>query len=127
DEKKRFDLEDFQSIQYESKSLPGVALAKLLAQVPISDPTVAKHAKLLTDWDGVLSRDSAAGVLYAMWLQELISRFYARAGYDRGTTDLLKQLDNISFLLANLEKPTSFWFDTEAKADRDAFLRSTLE
>jgi penicillin amidase len=127
DEKKRFDLDDFQNIQHESKSLPGVALAKLLAKIPISDPTVATYAKIIIDWDGVLSRDSAAGVLYAMWLQELVARFYARAGYDRGTTDLLKQLNNISFLLANLEKPTPFWFDTEANADRDEFLRSTLE
>ena len=70
-------LDDFKSIQHEHTSLPGRALARLLKEVDLGDPKLEPYAKLLTEWDGVLSRESRAGPLYAVWLQELQDAFYA--------------------------------------------------
>jgi penicillin amidase len=124
DEKKRFTIEDFQSIQHESTSLPGKTLAKLLGQLKPSDA----HAKLLIDWDGVLSRDSAAGALYAVWLQEMSVAFYPPTKFDKETANDLKSLNNISVMLAALENSYETWFDKrpQGQAYREVFLLTTF-
>ena len=75
-EKDKFTLDDFQSIQHDSKSLPGLALAELIRKTELP-ADLEPHRQLLTDWDGILSRDAEAGPLYAAWLQELLNAFYA--------------------------------------------------
>jgi penicillin amidase len=77
-ERKKFTLDDFQSIQHDSKSIPGLALAELANNLDLPaemDP----YRKLLTEWDGVLSREAKAGPLYAAWLQELLNAFFAES------------------------------------------------
>jgi penicillin amidase len=73
---KQFTLEDMQSIQHESTSLPAKALIDVLRQVETSSE-FSSYRQLLLAWDGVLSVDSKAGPLYAAWLQELMTDFYA--------------------------------------------------
>src|SRR5262245_15051079 len=120
----KFTLVDFQSIQHESTSLPGLALGRILksAQVPAE---LAPLKKLLTEWNGVLSVDSQAGPLYAAWLQELTKAAYA----DRMPADARTErgdLRSISTLLEQLERPTAAWFGAEQAKARDELLRTTL-
>ncbi|HEX5105311.1 MAG TPA: penicillin acylase family protein [Pirellulaceae bacterium] len=77
-EKKQFTLDDFQSIQHDSRSIPGLALAELAKHLDLP-ADLHPYRSILTGWDGVLSRDAQAGPLYAAWLQELLNAFYAES------------------------------------------------
>ncbi len=126
DAKKQFTLDDFESIQHENTSLPGLALGRLLTKFPIDDTKLTVYAKMLIDWDGVLARDSAAGALYAVWLQEISAAFYQRLGLEKEATDALRQLNNITYMLAELEEPGFTWFDDRPWTLRNQFLLMTL-
>ncbi len=128
-EKKQLTLEDFQRVQQDSVSLPGRELARLVEKLPpFGEELVDKAVTILKKWDGDLRRDSAAGVIYAALLRELIERLYPRAGADRRTTEALKSLTNISVMLAALEKPTPLYFNSiSPELDRDKFLQTTFE
>lgn len=126
DARKQFTLDDFQSIQHENTSLPGKSLARQLGQLQFADANLAACAKMLIDWDGVLSRDTAAGALYAVWLQEMTGAFYQQMKFDKETANDLKSLNNISVLLAALENPNETWFGARPKAARESFLLATF-
>jgi penicillin amidase len=78
------------------------------------------------DWDGELSRDSAAGALYAVWLQELTERFYRKPRFNKETSESLKTLNHVGMLLAALEQPTEAWFGGEPADARDQLLENTF-
>lgn len=122
----QFTLDDFQSMQHENTSLLAQALVRLLPETQTQAP--AEHAafvKLLTEWDGVLSRETAAGALYSVWLQELMTRvfqqhFPAELKLERG--DLRSQ----PVLLARLQQPTEDWFGPGPVAARDKLVSDAL-
>ncbi len=123
-EKPQFTLADFQSIQHESTSLPAQALIQLLKSVDL--PTeLNPYAALLRNWDGHLSKDSSAGPLYSIWLQELMDGFYAT----RIPKDLRTErgdLRNIATVLQQLNHPTEKHFGPEPVKARDELLRQTF-
>ncbi|MCS7047293.1 MAG: penicillin acylase family protein, partial [Gemmataceae bacterium] len=121
---RRFTLDDFQSMQHDATTLPGLALARLLAAVPAQDASLTGFVKLLGSWDGVLARDSAAGALAAVWLQEISRSFDERAGLNKDATAALRSLTGISTYLAALEQANPVWFSSTAA--RDDFLTATF-
>ncbi len=123
-EKKQFTLADFQSIQHDSVSLPGQVLCRMLAEVELP-AELAPFGKLLTAWDGLLSKDSPAGPLYAAWLQELSAAFFtsrlpAETRADRG------DLRSTTLLLKQLSEPTAPWFGSQPVQARDELVRVAL-
>jgi len=121
---RKFTLEDFQSIQHDSTSLPGQSLSRVLRRVPLP-AELAPFAKLITDWDGHLSRESSAGPLYAAWLQELMDSFFADrfpkdARMDRG------DLRNVSVMLAQLADPQVAWYGSDPVRSRDELVHKTF-
>lgn len=66
---KKLQVSDLAALQNDVVSLPARQLVKLLREVAggSSDPAV----KLLTTWDAALTRDSAAGALYEVWVKHL--------------------------------------------------------
>lgn len=122
----KFSLTDFQSIQHESTSL----LAQQLVHLVKSNPHafVAEQAKfvdLLAEWNGNLSRESAAAALYSVWLQELMQRFFALhlpsdLKLERG------DLRSHPVLVQNLRQPQAATFGSEPVIARDRLLRETL-
>ncbi len=123
--KKSLTLADFQSIQHEETSLPGQALARLAAAVDMKDPRLEPYIKLLAGWDGVLSKGSAAGALYAIWLQELQDGFY-RVRLPEGLLEDGRSLSGLPVMLAALEKPSAAWFGQSARFERDRLVRTTF-
>jgi penicillin amidase len=120
----KFSLDDFQTIQHDNTSLPGRALAAALKGVALP-PELASFAKLIADWDGVLSRDSKAGPLYAIWLQELTAAFYG----DRLSKDPRLErgdLRSVTVLLKQLASPEASWFGASPEKGRDEMVRKTL-
>ena len=119
-------LADFQSIQHENQSLAARQLIGLLKQTAIASPELSPFVKLLTEWDGTLSRESAAAALYSVWMQELQSDFYKirmpkESQSDRG--DLRK----LPVMLAHLEQPDTWLFGKKPLHSRDELLRNSLE
>jgi penicillin amidase len=123
--KPKFDLKEFQSIQYDDTSLPGLALVKLLKSGAIRDAELQPYIDLLTNWDGSLSADSRAGALYGIWLRELLDALYR----PRVPPELLEGLvsrGGVPVLLAALEQPDARWLGNHPEQGRDDLLRRTL-
>ena len=123
-EKSKLTLEDFQSIQHESTSLPAQALVKLLNGVELPKE-LDSFATLLRQWDGHLSKDSAAAPLYSVWLQELMDGFYGM----RISKDLRTErgdLRHIATLLQRLNQPGAAVFGPDPVKARDELLRQTF-
>src|SRR5579884_3506440 len=123
--KKRFTLEDFQSIQHDITTLPGRTLARLIKIVDMQDRELQPYVELLAGWDGVLSADSRAGVLYGIWLQELLDGFY-HSEVPARLLDFLATPNGVPVLLAALEKPNAAWFGEKPREGRDRLLRTTF-
>ncbi|HEX5273086.1 MAG TPA: penicillin acylase family protein, partial [Gemmataceae bacterium] len=123
--KKKFTAEDFQSMQHDNTSLPGLALARLLKAAGVRDGDLRPYADLLARWDGVLSADSRAGALYGVWLQELLDGFY-RPHVPAGLLDFTASRGGVPVMLAALEKPDAAWFGDEPVEGRDRLLRTTF-
>lgn len=125
EEKKTFTLDDFKSIQQEVTSLPGRELAQLLLNLKFIQPGLVPYQKMLGSWDGVLSKDSAAGAIFAAWQGELMDAFYRR----RVPAELLesaRSLGGLPTMLQALKNPTSAWFDERPVTSRDALVNETL-
>ncbi len=123
-EKPKFTLEDFQSMQHESTSLPARELIHLLKTIELP-AELNPFAALLTGWDGELSKQSHAGPLYAVWLQELDAAFYAtrlpkEIRMERG------DLRNVATLLKHLTQPTAASFGPQPAQVRDELLRQSF-
>ena len=122
----KFTLEDFQSIQHESTSILAQQLVKIAkSRAAAFSSEHANDLKLLTDWDGNLSRDSAAAALYSVWLQELMTRFFALhlpndLKLERG------DLRSHPVLVQNLSQPQASTFGPNPEAARDRLLTESL-
>ncbi len=125
DAKYKFDLRDFQDIQQESTSLPGLALTRLVKAVPMTDPKLAPYARLLAEWDGVLTRHAPAGPLYAAWLQELEIDFF-KPHVPKELVETLRHFAGLPVMLPALEKPDPTWFGDEPRQARDLLVRATF-
>lgn len=122
--KQRFTIDDFRSIQHENTSLPALALREVVASVDLP-AELAPYGKLLTDWDGVLSREAQAGPLYAVWLQELRNAMFA----ERVPADARLErsdLRSISVLLSQLSEPQEPFWGSQPRQKRDDLVRATL-
>jgi penicillin amidase len=123
--KKRWALEDFKALQHDSVSLPGRALAELLAKVDLEDAALKAAARRLIGWDGHLSIDSAAGPLYAAWLKELKDAMLA-LHIPKRLHKACASLVPLPVMLEALAKADPRWFGDDAAKARDRLVRETF-
>jgi penicillin amidase len=124
--KKRFTLKDFQAIQHDDTSLPGLALSRLIKEGDMHDAGLQPYVELLATWDGVLSSGARAGALYAVWLQELLDGFY-RPHVPVRLLDFAVSRNGVPALLAALDKPDAAWFGDRPEEVRDRLLRTAFQ
>jgi len=122
--KKQWDLAGFKEIQHDCVSLPGRALARLLAKVEVDDD-LKPFARRLAGWDGNLSVDSPAGPLYAAWLKELKETMLS-LHLPKELHKTAGVLCGLPVLLAALETADAKWFGTDARAARDRLILATF-
>src|SRR5262249_53332849 len=121
----QFTLADFQSIQHDNTSLPGLALARWARSVDIQDAALQPYVELMARWDGVLAAGSRAGALYGVWLQELLDAFY-RPHVPARLLEVTAARGGVPSMLAALEKPDALWFGNPPNEGRDRLLRTTF-
>src|SRR5262249_39493487 len=123
--KQKFDLDEFKSMQQDSTTLAGQALARLVKRADTGDPALRPYIELLASWDGVLSRESKAGPLYAVWMQELLEELF-RPHVPQRLLASLTTRSGVPVLLPALEKPDRFWFGDRPEEERDRLLQRTF-
>jgi penicillin G amidase len=124
DGKQKFTLEDFQKIQHDDVSIPGQRLAKLM-RFSFVNPGTERCAEIMRKWDGKLSLDTPAGLLYAYWLTDLQNAVYGQLV----PKDLVKEVaakSGLPTLLRALENPDEKWFGKNAEKVRDNILHGTF-
>lgn len=82
----RHDPTSFARIQHDLYAQAGVNLARLMADVPLYDPTEKQARDLLVAWNGELSADSIGGTVYVALRYHLERRAYAELGALRGAS-----------------------------------------
>lgn len=117
-------LEDFQSIQHDSVSLPARWLQSVVRSVKFPED-LQPSVEMFLRWDADLSRSAQMGPLYAAWMQELLTAMYALHAPMEETQDR-GDLRSVPVILRHLEHPTEVWFGAEAVSRRDSLLRDTL-
>ena len=122
--KPQWELGEFRALQQDSVSLPAQALSKLLRAVD-SHAADQEAAKNLTQWNGDLSIDSAAGPLYALWQKELQAELFARQ-VPKEQVKLLHSLAGISTVIQVLETNDARWLGTNATEQRTALIRDSF-
>lgn len=120
----KFTLDDFGAIQHDEYSLPGLALACILKDAGPTDRALEPYARLLTEWDGELSKDSPAGALYAVWLGVIQQNFAARH-LPKDLAEVGKS-PSLPVLLDVLQKPTLTWFGERPRIFRNQFVQRTF-
>jgi len=71
--KDKFSIEDFKKLQHEETSLPARQLIPMLAELPEGAASDARA--LLSEWDFVLDKDSAAAALFEVWIRKLPGKY----------------------------------------------------
>jgi penicillin amidase len=120
DAKKKFTLHDFEAMQHEVTSLPGRRLAKLASRV--DHPS----ARVLRQWDGILSRDTIPGALYSIWMQTLLTEFFKPRVKSDELLKFVRGGAGVEVMLSALEQPDRTWFGNEPEKERDRLLASTF-
>jgi penicillin amidase len=123
--RQKWDLDGFRAIQHDEKSLPGLAITRLLRGIELQDETLQPFAKLLAEWDGRLTVDANAGPLYAIWLRTLQEAFYSLQA-PKELVASATSLGGLPTMLAALEDSDPRWFGADARAARDKLLRETF-
>jgi penicillin amidase len=123
--KKNWTLADFQALQHDKTTLPGQALVRLLREVKWQDAKLDPYLKLLSKWDGVLSRESPAGPLYALWLRDLLDGLY-RPHVPKPLLSFVRSQGGVPVLLHALQSPDEWWFGKEPVKGRNALLRESF-
>jgi penicillin amidase len=117
----RHSIADSIALQHDVQSLPGAALVRLIPATVPAD--AAPAAALLRGWDGAMTADSAAALLYQMVLPELQAAF--RQQLVPAAAQPLIASVNLHDMLALLAAPDAR-FGAQPLAVRDAMLANAL-
>jgi penicillin amidase len=124
-EKPKFAIEDFASYQHDNTSIAGQSLARIAGRMKNLHSDLERFRQQLAEWDGVLHRDSAAGAIYGLWLQQIMDEFF-RPRVPAELMEFVAGQGRIPLVLEQLERPTESWFGREPQKSRDEFVARTL-
>lgn len=116
-------LEDFEHLQNDDVSIPARELVRLLRQVAGERPPAAQ--RMLLSWDGALDRDSAAAVLYELYLQELTRAVVRRIAPP--TLNWLVEDWGPYQVLSVLSRPTADVFGSDPVKERNRMIKECLQ
>lgn len=124
-EKTRFDLDDFERMQYDDVSIPARKLAKLLGRTGTPEPELAPCYQLVAGFDGHMGRTSAAAALCGCWLPKVAEAYFG----PKAPKHLIPRLydrNGPAAMFDALESPTEDSFGPDPIAKRNALIRSSF-
>jgi penicillin G amidase len=121
---RKFDVADFQRLQYDEVSLPARSLVRLLAEVKGVDGNLLPWVKKLLAWDGTVARDSGAAALYEIWTSRLPGAIFKPYVPEKWLTVVAGGTERTVELLRS---PSPRWFGKNPRARRDAVMLKSLE
>lgn len=121
----KFTIADFQSMQQDVVTLPGLALARLAGTMKLDDAHLAEQATKLARWDGALAHESTVAPLYGAWLKELLAAFHALQ-VPKELAEFVISQRGVEVMLPALETADASWFGEKPRERRDDFLRTTF-
>jgi len=129
----KFTVADFERLQHDETPLPARQLTRMLAGLSAGGSPDAQAArKLLAGWNHVLSKDSAAALLFEVWLQKLKAQYLssqvtpehlALVSGNLGLTTLLRLLSEAPRDLRErvfLESLEEAWMESQQLAGEDS-------
>ena len=124
------DVARFRSLQNDVTSLPVQRFRAAILSAHAVSPLASEAQRLVRDWNGALSVDSAAAAMYESWLVHMCERTFrdklGQSLYEQYLTD-----GRPTFALYDLiGSPSSTWFADLASGDagdRDAIAGAALE
>ncbi|GAB0116716.1 penicillin acylase family protein [Acidisoma sp. 7E03] len=113
------------ALQVDVTSLPARRLARLAAQLPRDEETVAAACRLLAAFDGTLHAESAAAALSELWWTKHLRPAVVAVAVDDAELRAAIGIGDAEAILARLEAPETF-FEHPSDDRRDELLRRTL-
>lgn len=124
--KNKFTIADFQKLQHDETSLPARELTKILAEAQNVPSDLLPFVSLLTNWDCVLSKDSAAAALYEMWLPKLTPAVFKPNVPEKYWSSFATRI-SLEKTIEALQYASPRWFGDSSRAVRDRILITTLD
>ena len=125
-QKDKFTVRDFEKLQHDEVSLPGRELTPLLREVEGVKDDLKPYITMLSNWDCVLARDSAAAALFEVWLTRLTPAVFQQHIPAKAWPLVARRIPLLKTIGA-LKNPGTRWFGENARAGRDAVLLKSLE
>ena len=129
EEKRKFTLEDMERIQGDVTPLPARTLVQLLRQTAGDAHDAA--TQMLLQWNGAMTRESAAAALYELWLNELQNavahQLTMAAGGDPSAVGRIIGNMPADMIIRHLEHPESEVFGRQPEAARAQLMRDALQ
>lgn len=124
--KEKFTVADFERLQNDEACLPARALARLLKQAKGANASLQPQIELLSNWNCVVSKDSAAAALFEIWWPRLGPAIFKPQVPVKAWPSLAAHISPPK-IIEVLEQPTRRWFGPNPQLGRDALLFKTLE
>jgi penicillin G amidase len=135
--KDKFNVADFERLQHDEVSLPARELTAILKEVKGANAELRPYVEMITKWDCVLSKDSAAAALFEIWLSKITPAIFKQHVPKEAwplvasrisilkTIAVLKSPEDLKKYGA-LKTPNSHLPGSTAEGDRDAVMLNSL-
>jgi penicillin amidase len=124
--KGKFTIPDFQKLQHDETSLPARELTKVLADVTNVPSDLQSFVSLLTNWDAVMHKDSAAAALFAMWSNKLSAAVFKAHVPEKHWPQFASRISLVKTIEA-LKYAAPKWFGDSSRAVRDRAMLTALD
>ncbi len=122
----KFTIADFERLQHDETSLPARALTRVLQEVSNVPPDLQPYVDMLTKWDCVLGKDSAAAALYEMWSNKLSAQVFKPHVPEKYWSSLAPRISLLK-TIETLQYAAPRWFGDSSRAGRDRALLAALD
>jgi penicillin amidase len=124
--KGKFTIPDFQKLQHDETSMPARALTKVLAEVSNVPSDLQPFVSLLTNWNCVMHKDSAAAALFAMWSNKLSAAVFKSHVPEKHWQQFASRISLVK-TIETLQFASPKWFGDSSRAVRDRALLTALD
>ncbi|MBL8208653.1 MAG: penicillin acylase family protein, partial [Blastocatellia bacterium] len=124
--KGKFTIPDFQKLQHDETSLPARELTNILKEVSDIPSDLRLYVDLLTNWDCVMHKDSAAAALFAMWSNKLSATVFKPHVPEKNWSQLAPRISLVKTIEA-LKYASPRWFGDSSRNVRDRAVIASLD